>query len=79
MKKVIVKAPFRDINDFSKSYAVGDVIETDDARAARLVELGLADGEKAAVKEPEKAAATPDLEMLTPTGEPTPNKRKRKE
>lgn len=77
MKKVIVKAPFRDINDFSKAYSVGDVIEVDDERAARLVEYGLAEGEKVAVKEPEKAAATPDLEMLTPTNDTTPNKRKR--
>lgn len=78
MKKVVVKAPFRDINDFSKAYSVGDVIEVDDERAARLVEHGLAEVDKEADKEPEKAAA-PDLKMLTPTDDTTPNKRKRKE
>jgi len=39
MNKVIKE--FRDVNDFSKVYRVGDEVEFDEVRLKKLVELGL--------------------------------------
>lgn len=79
--KVKVLQPFRDINDFSLAHNIGDVIDVDDARAARLIELGLAETEKKAVqKEPDKAADTPPQNfMQTPTEDAPKFTRKRKD
>jgi hypothetical protein len=41
MKKIKVLHKFRDINNFSHIYGVGEVVAFDDARAANIVERGL--------------------------------------
>ena len=45
--KVIVVKEFRDIDNFDLIHKVGDIIDVDDARGQRLVEIGVADSEKA--------------------------------
>lgn len=83
--KIIVLKEFRDIDDFNLVHKVGSVIDVDGARAARLVELGLADGEKVAATEKAEAvktekAAAPDLKLEQPEPATTPEpKRRRKE
>jgi hypothetical protein len=44
MAKVIKE--FRDVNNFAKVYKVGDEVEFDEARLAKLVKLGLIEGER---------------------------------
>jgi len=39
--KVVVKKEFRDVSDFNLVHHVGEVLEVDEARANRLVSLGL--------------------------------------
>ena len=41
MKQIKVLHKFRDINNFSHIYGVGEVVAFDDARAANIVERGL--------------------------------------
>lgn len=83
--KVIVVKEFRDIDNFDLIHKVGDIIDVDDARGQRLVEIGLADGEKVATTEKAEAvktekAAAPDLKLEQPEPATTPEpKRKRKE
>lgn len=74
--KVIVLSEFRDINDFLVVHKVGDVIDVADERAAKLIELGLADSEKVAVKEPEKETKPSDF-MLTTEEAPKSTRSKR--
>lgn len=58
--KVIVVKEFRDIDNFDLIHKVGDIIDVDDARGQRLVEIGVADSEKA-----ETETAAPDLQLET--------------
>lgn len=70
--KVEVIYPFRDIDDFSVAYHVGDIIDVADERAAKLVALKLAEKVKEEA-EPEKAPS------FTMTGEETKRNKRNKE
>lgn len=72
--KVIVVKEFRDIDNFDLIHKVGDIIDVDDARGQRLVEIGVADSEKA-----ETETAAPDLQLETPEPTPEPKRRRSKE
>ena len=39
--KVLVKNTFRDVNNFSRIYSPGEVIDVEEGRAKRIVELNL--------------------------------------
>lgn len=78
--KVIVVKEFRDIDNFDLIHKVGDIIDVDDARGQRLVEIGVADSEKAKpTDKAETETAAPDLQLETPEPTPEPKRRRSKE
>lgn len=58
--KVTILTQFRDKNNYSHVFNVGEVVEFDDERAARIIELGYG---QSAEESPEKEAP------MQPTGE----------
>lgn len=78
--KVKVKQTFRDKDDFSKIYGVGDIVDFEDGRAANIIALGLADradGGKA--DKPDGVQTAPDLDTLGGTTDDTPKRKRSKE
>lgn len=85
--KVKVKQTFRDKDDFSKIYGVGDIVDFEDGRAANIIALGLADRADGGAKtdggkagDEEKASDNkPDLDTLGGTTDDTPKRKRSKE
>lgn len=84
--KVKVKQTFRDKDDFSKIYGVGDIVDFEDGRAANIIALGLADRADGGAKpdggkadKPEGVQTAPDLDTLGGTTDDTPKRKRSKE
>ena len=78
--KVIVVKEFRDIEDFNLVHKVGDILDVDNSRAARLVEIGVADGEKVETEaKAETVQTAPELQLPTPETTPEPKRRRSKD
>lgn len=67
--KIRVTTPFRDINDFSRIFRVGEIIDVTEERAERIQKLMVGEIVK------EEAAET-ELPLEQPAPEPTPKKKR---
>lgn len=80
---VVVKTPFRDLYDYEKIYAIGDVIDVSDERAQNMIKLGLAESGKKAEPEKPTEKAEPEKSEPTPTffaqSDDTPKRKRNKE
>lgn len=67
--KIRVTTPFRDINDFSRVFRVGEIIDVTEERAERIQKLMVGEIVK------EEATET-ELPLEQPAPEPTPKKKR---
>lgn len=78
--KLKVLIPFRDRDDYSKAYAIGDTISVPRDRGERIVSLGLAeeikDCPESKTVTTQPVAAPPKPEPATAESEPEPIRRK---